>query len=116
MLWVAAREKEGWIDPQSMKKFPCTDLRTIDQLWVKYSNGKFGFSVQRRIWQEVGQDWDKFGQRTGWLLNNKWLNYDDLTFELRAPAGHLPARRVGGAEGFKNLWNIFSPRRDACKL
>ena len=116
MLWVAAREKEGWIDPQSMKKFPCTDLRTIDQLWVKYSNDKFGFSVQRRIWQEVGQDRDKFGQSTGWLLNNKWLNYDDLTFELRAPAGHLPTLRVGGAEGFKNLWNIFSPRGDACKL
>jgi len=29
--------------------FPCFDLRTIDQLWVKYSNGRFGFSVQKRI-------------------------------------------------------------------
>jgi hypothetical protein len=26
---------------------PCKDLKEIDRLWVKYSNGKHGFSVQR---------------------------------------------------------------------
>ncbi|MGA9382588.1 MAG: serine/threonine-protein kinase, partial [Phormidium sp.] len=36
MLKVAGREKEGYLDRERIDKFPCTDLRTIDQLWVKY--------------------------------------------------------------------------------
>jgi hypothetical protein len=54
MLKVAGREEEGWLDTESIEKFPCEDLRTIDQLWVKYSNGRFGFSVQKRIYQSLG--------------------------------------------------------------
>ena len=30
------------------------DLRTIDRLWVKYSQGRFGFSVQKHIWVKPG--------------------------------------------------------------
>ncbi|HYX15858.1 MAG TPA: GUN4 domain-containing protein [Nostoc sp.] len=44
----------GWLDYKSIENFPCTDLRTIDRLWVKYSNGHFCFSVQKRIWLECG--------------------------------------------------------------
>ena len=55
MLKIADREKEGWLNIYSIEQFPCTDLRTIDQLWVRYSNGHFGFSVQKVIWQEVGK-------------------------------------------------------------
>ena len=76
MLKAANREKEGFLDSVSIEKFTCTDLRTIDQLWIKYSNGRFGFSVQKRIWESVGGkpgDIDyrllktKFGDRVGWL-------------------------------------------------
>ncbi|WP_419788445.1 GUN4 domain-containing protein [Nostoc punctiforme] len=28
-----------------MDNFPCTDLRTIDQLWLKYSNGQWALWV-----------------------------------------------------------------------
>ena len=45
MLKVADREEQGWLDPDSINNFPCEDLRIIDRLWVKYSKGKFGFSV-----------------------------------------------------------------------
>ena len=31
-------------------KFPYKDLRTIDQLWVEASNGRFGFSIQQKIY------------------------------------------------------------------
>ena len=54
MLAVAKREKEDWLDVKHIDNFPCEDLRTIDQLWVKYSDGKFGFSVQKRIYQGLG--------------------------------------------------------------
>jgi len=32
-----------------IQKIPCTDLLTIDRLWVNFSNGLFGFSVQKQI-------------------------------------------------------------------
>ncbi|MEM6404047.1 MAG: GUN4 domain-containing protein [Cyanobacteria bacterium P01_D01_bin.116] len=101
MLKAAGRE-ERWLDSNSIKKFPCTDLRTIDKLWVKYSNGHFGFSVQKRIWKSVGKDYDKFGDRVGWrkkvLLIADWSYYQHLTFSLNAPRGHLPVKEsVWGA-------------------
>ncbi|MFM6371884.1 MAG: GUN4 domain-containing protein, partial [Dolichospermum sp.] len=54
MLAVAKREKEGWLDVESIDNFPCADLSIIDKLWVKYSDGRFGFSVQKRIYQSLG--------------------------------------------------------------
>ncbi|MBW4504481.1 MAG: GUN4 domain-containing protein [Scytonema hyalinum WJT4-NPBG1] len=100
MLKATGREKEGWLSSESIENFPCTDLRTIDQLWVKYSERCFGFSVQKRIWESVGKDEEKFGDRVGWrkqkILKWKfWLDYSELTFTnapKNAPNGHLPAR------------------------
>ncbi|MEA5529751.1 serine/threonine-protein kinase [Dolichospermum sp. UHCC 0684] len=98
MLAVAKREKEGWLDVKDIDNFPCEDLRTIDQLWVKYSDGKFGFSVQKRIYQGFGGTrefnmgiWVKFCERVGWRKSS-WLggNWVDITFDKKAPEGHLP--------------------------
>ena len=106
MLKTADRVKEGRLSSDFIEKFPCTDLRTIDQLWVKYSNGCFGFSVQKRIWESVGKDYGKFGDRVGWrkgmFFNKEWLYYKELTFSLQAPQGHLPALGAGGV-GFGRL-------------
>jgi eukaryotic-like serine/threonine-protein kinase len=109
MLKAARREKEGWFDTDSIENFPCDDLRTIDQLWVKYSQGRFGFSVQKKIWLEVGGKVDyetecKLGDRVGWRKEGKWVNYDydDLTFKQKAaPVGHLPGN------GFWRAWLWF---------
>ncbi|QSV55435.1 MAG: GUN4 domain-containing protein [Dolichospermum sp. UKL201] len=97
MLAVGKREKEGWLDDEHIDNFPCEDLRTIDQLWVKYSDGKFGFSVQKRIYQGFGgtrainQDiWNKFGDKVGWRKGENWLYYNDITFDKKAAEGHLP--------------------------
>jgi serine/threonine-protein kinase len=98
MLVVAKREKEGWLENEDIDNFPCEDLRTIDQLWVKYSNDKFGFSVQKRIYQSFGgtreynyETWNKFVDRVGWRKGENWLYYNDITFEKTALEGHLPA-------------------------
>lgn len=95
MLKAARQEKEGWFTKESIENFPCDDLRTIDQLWVKYSQGRFGFSVQKKIWLEVGGkvDYDtecKLGDRVGWRKGGQWLDYSNLTFKIAAQAGHLP--------------------------
>jgi GUN4-like len=34
---------------KEIQKIPCTDLLTVDRLWIKFSYGRFGFSVQKRI-------------------------------------------------------------------
>jgi hypothetical protein len=72
MLEAVGRKEDDYIRAEELKTFPCKDLRTIDRLWVKYSQGKFGFSVQKQIWQECGsptnsgKDWDKFCVKVGW--------------------------------------------------
>jgi eukaryotic-like serine/threonine-protein kinase len=131
MLKAAGREERGFLDVEHIEKFPCEDLRTIDQLWVKYSNGHFGFSVQKRIYQSLGgtreydeKVWDKFGDRVGWRKNNQWLyyysnqwlyyyKYKDLTFSEKAPEAHFPGGFILGAEWVlsKNVgsWVLFSP-------
>ncbi|HEY9739580.1 MAG TPA: GUN4 domain-containing protein [Coleofasciculaceae cyanobacterium] len=98
MLQVSGREEEGWLTEEDMETFPCQDLRTIDQLWVKYSDGRFGFSIQKYIWQDIENTtkddnvdtWKYFGDKVGWRVNDYWIGYSNLTFSLDAPEGHLP--------------------------
>ncbi|NEP45609.1 MAG: protein kinase [Okeania sp. SIO2H7] len=100
MLKAAGKEKERWLEQKDIVSFPSTDLRTINSLWVKYSNGHFGFSVQKGIYQELrgtgeydGEIWKAFGDRVGWRKGGEWLYYDDLTWEKNfkmSPVGHLP--------------------------
>ncbi|PAX52769.1 hypothetical protein CK510_17515 [Brunnivagina elsteri CCALA 953] len=30
----------------------CSDIKKLDEIWVKHSQGRFGFSVQKKIWLE----------------------------------------------------------------
>jgi serine/threonine-protein kinase len=122
MLEAANRKKEQcWFREEDIKNFPCTDLGTIDGLWVKYSGGKFGFSIQRQIWESLGagttdEAEEQFGDRLGWRSQGKWLYYPDLTFDLTAPHGHLPSSVGGGRwEDWHGWWGLFSRARD-CNL
>jgi ribosome-binding protein aMBF1 (putative translation factor) len=126
MLKAAGRETKGWLNTESIETFPCRDLRTIDHLWVKYSHWRFGFSVQKRIWESVGgklgeyreEIYKKFGDRVGWLVKEEWLVYSDLTFALDAQEGHLPSNyEVAGGWGgrFGSLGSLFS-RVETCKV
>ena len=119
MKKLTKREQEGWLRVKDVKNFPRQELRKMDQLWVKYSNGKFGFSVQKQIWLDLGgklggePDWDTFeklGDRVGWRKNNEWLSYDSYTFNNDAPQGHLPSTKVLGS--FVELWCCVCPRKD----
>ncbi|MCP6758143.1 MAG: GUN4 domain-containing protein [Fischerella sp. CENA71] len=104
MLKASGREAEGWLDEESIENFPCTDLRTIDQLWVKYSNERFGLSVQKHIWESVRGNPDasyetfcKFGDRVGWRVKDNWIDYpDEVIFSTSAPEGHLPLQLCSG--------------------
>jgi hypothetical protein len=97
LIRASNRQNEGWLRKEDVKNLSCEDLRTMDKLWVAYSQGKFGFSVQREIYQSLGGTseynyviWSKFGDRVGWRVNEKWIYYDDITFDQKAMRGHLP--------------------------
>ncbi|WP_159785858.1 GUN4 domain-containing protein [Sodalinema gerasimenkoae] len=92
MLKVGNREGDGWLDKESMETFPCEDLRVIDRLWVYYSGGRFGFSVQKRIYEEVGKDWDKMSERVGWRTQTRDAG-DAGGHVVSYPLGHLPKGR-----------------------
>jgi|AGSF01.1.fsa_nt_gi GUN4-like. len=76
-----------------MENFSCPDLRAMDRLWVKYSNGRFGFSVQKRIYQSLGgtkeynrEVWLAFIDKTSFVTANEIK----ATYNINAPEGHLP--------------------------
>ncbi|MEP0947615.1 MULTISPECIES: GUN4 domain-containing protein [Cyanophyceae] len=130
LLQVMDRQQKGWLQREDITNFPCLDLRNIDHLWVKYSNGKFGFSVQQEVWQSCGspttsfinKEWDKFGVAVGWRtkgflsIGGDWLLYSQLTFGLSAPKGHLPGvflaeqgglmMRGGRTSSRESLWAV----------
>ncbi len=83
--------KRKWVYFTEVEQFPVVDLQTIDRLWQIYSEGKFGFSVQRRIWLSLGQNWDKLWPRIAWKDENIWTRYPGgFIWDLSAPDGHLP--------------------------
>jgi hypothetical protein len=102
MLKVCGREKQGWLGLEHIAIFPCQDLRTIDQLWVKYSSGRFGFSTQKRIWQSCGGNknadlttWDCFCDRIGWRVNGVCATISEVRTNAAQnphllPTGYLP--------------------------
>ena len=134
ILKAVHRQTEGYLNIDSIENFPCTDLHTIDQLWVKYSSGQFGFSVQKEIWRGIGGEfgqydnalYEEFGLRVGWrersrlMLLTKWKKYEDLSFSITwAPVGHLPTLASGKLMKFDqlNFWGIrsdFYARMEAC--
>lgn len=80
-----------WLYFTEVENFTLSDLHTINSLWLVYSEGKFGFSIQQEIWLSLGKNWEKFWTRIGWKTGNDWTRYPDgFTWNLTAPKGHLP--------------------------
>lgn len=96
-----------WIYFTEVENFPSTDLKTMDQLWYCYSQGKFGFSVQRKIWLSLGQDFPKLWTKIGWKKGNLWTRYpNEFIWDLNAPVGHLPlSNQLRGVREFASLMN-----------
>ena len=82
ILAVTNREIEE-LTPEDIKHFPCKDLIVIDRMWRKYSDNRFGFSVQLQTYQAVGGSINStieqnqklietWGERLGWRKDNRW--------------------------------------------
>jgi eukaryotic-like serine/threonine-protein kinase len=126
MLQAVGRKEGDYIRSEELLNFPCKDLHTIDRLWVKYSNGRFGFSVQKKIYLSVsgkldhwydGEAWEKFGDRVGWRINSNWIEAYEVTFDTLVPVGHLPVRvcEIWMFLRWERFCSFFS-RIETCKL
>ena len=114
MLQIVGKEADQWLSVEDIQNFPCEELRTIDKLWIDYSEGKFGFSVQKKVWIDCGgipgkydDVYKKIADQVGWRRSGDWLSYDELTFSLDgSEKAHLPFGGLGGSCG--GLMFLFS--------
>ncbi len=110
ILKVAGRVLERSLEREDLRDLSCKDLSTIDQLWLKYSNGKFGFSLQKKIYHSVGRSWyvwkayqlggatkeyykrykTAFGEKVGWREGGEWKQFRDSVNPNTPYMGHLP--------------------------
>ena len=117
------------------QKFPHVDLKTIDQLWVRASQRRYGFSIQKEIYVKcVGnldgrypgnQIWHEFCEKIDWGHYDdeidSWVyhRYNDLDLDgVSETQGHLPGVLVlfasfrGWSEFSRILGEIFRSHQE----
>ena len=99
--------KRGYVYFSEVESIPCLDLSTMDKLWVAYSRGKFGFTVQAKILDSLGGRYDKLWPRIGWKKDGIWTRYPkSFTWSIDAPNGHMPlVNQLRGVRLFDALLN-----------
>lgn len=117
---LSEQEENKGLGVDEIRNLPYEIISNLDSLWIKYSNGHFGFSIQQEIWQKlltpdrkpfwefwkkntvvednISGNWYRFGECVGWYTTNKsgkkdWVQYRNITFGLNAQKGHLPCCR-----------------------
>ena len=103
LLAATNRTRQGWLTTDTIEQISCDNLKKIDELWLKYSDSRFGFTPQFEAFLATGnrpgrlmspESYDKFGDRIGWRKDNQWVIFKkNLDFSINAPAGHLPSPR-----------------------
>ena len=51
MCEALSKNKGSYLSEAEIKQLPCEDIRTIDQLWQKHSQGRFGFTSQHQAYK-----------------------------------------------------------------
>ena len=83
--------KRGYVYFSEVESIPVIDLKTLNNLWVVYSRGKFGFTVQAKILDSLGGRYDKLWPRIGWKKDGIWTRYPKaFNWSIEAPSGHMP--------------------------
>ena len=127
LLEATGRKDIGWSRAEDIQSLSCWDLETIDQLWQKYSEGKFGFSSQLPIYLETGNRpgklvsdnaYNVFGDRLGWRTNDDWIIFiENLNYSIDAPKGHFPNPRPEYTiTGGRLYYSVLAQRMVDCKL
>jgi hypothetical protein len=117
LIKLAGGDKTGraFVYFSEVKALPKVDMCTIERLWLTFSNGKFGYSLQKRIWDAEKGNFDNFIRRIGWTkIENgserklKWFGSSEFVYTLdKAPQGHLPlTSALRGTQLLKELMTL----------
>lgn len=90
MLRAAGAEQRGYFELEDLETLSDDVLETLDRLWLQASDGRFGFSVQRRLYSETDGEYSQLGTRVGWVSAGKWFDEESVRYHADAPEGHLP--------------------------
>ncbi|TAF53411.1 MAG: hypothetical protein EAZ61_06980 [Oscillatoriales cyanobacterium] len=102
MLQLAGAEGRGYLELDELMLLPRSELIHLDQLWQSYSQGRWGFSVQRRLFEQADSDYSSLGKITGWMLDGTWLQKQNTIYDLeQSPPGHLPQAI------WRNMFSVF---------
>jgi hypothetical protein len=124
MIQTCGKDFGDGVNVKDLKEFPCWDLKRIDQLWVSNSNERFGFSVQKKLWEACGspgpnysgenkEKWDDFWEAVGWRSKGGTFDYDKLCFDpIHSPAGELPIGSAG--DGWRWVFSFLAHRLVNC--
>ena len=142
ILYLSGRDKEGFLELESVKNFNCDDLNNLDKLWFKNSQGHFGYSIQQKIFLATGNslnfNWDKrtwtkgmsnerynkYVETIGWKKKSgEWRQYRDWFKEIPVDAspGMLPLdfgiyeRRLDSRVGGYEALLLFLPKLADCR-
>ncbi len=103
------------LENSQIHQLPCEDLQTCDRLWMQYSQSRFGFSVQKQIYESVKGDYIRFCDRVNWPTYNSATASAQVRFSDKSPPGHLPSRSwVGGLQWLRHL-DAMSARLTECE-
>lgn len=106
LIQLKEKTSRNWLYFTDIQLLPEDDLLTIDLLWRIYSNNKFGFSIQRKIWSNNNYNWDQLWTKIGWLENGVMKRYPEgFNWTTDAPKGHLPL--FNQLRGNKALFYLF---------
>jgi serine/threonine protein kinase len=134
ILELAPKDKIAKLTAADISQISCEVWIAIDQAWMQASNNRFGWTVQKQIWQEIGgkliynedtywqfaDTYERFANYIGWrkprwlnlgLSPKIWRKYENLIFAIHAPCGHLPSLVFW--EGF-NLVDAVFYRLEIC--
>jgi GUN4-like len=89
------------LDEEAIAIYPCQVLREIDRFWLRHSQNRFGYSIQNKIWSDLGGTfdmkkfddsqqsdlWFKFRKQIGWQTGFQ----TDAAISSTAPIGYLPS-------------------------
>ena len=120
--WIEADQATNLLQPQSLS---CDELSSINKLWLNYSDGNFGYSLQRKIWEQkkVKENYIDFAEIVGWKVNDDYAFniYHDILItdpdaQTKAPLGHLPFHgwQVNGLA--RKEFGDFMDRLAQCKI
>ena len=83
--------KRGYVYFSEVPPMEGLDLTTLDRLWIAYSQGRFGFTVQARLLKALDGRYDRLWPRIGWKLDGTWTRYPGaFQWSMDAPEGHMP--------------------------